>query len=189
MHLLSLSPVPILHFCSAIFFIMYEDTLTFFMFKKLTLAEIEVFLNIGQIATVFIGALVLPNENVTFSLILRVFIMFAGVLLIILGKRDTIASTESVESAKGFNLWIYALMATAPVAMVLINIPMATLRILNQVTIPFYMCVISTVVYGLWNILNRSHFMPTEDEFKVHSKMLFWVLTIIVNGPCYNLAW
>ena len=46
-HLLSLSPVPMLHFCSAIFFIMYEDTLTFFMFKKLTLAEIEVFLNIG----------------------------------------------------------------------------------------------------------------------------------------------
>ena len=80
-------------------------------------------------------------------------------------------------------------MATAPVAMVLINIPMATLRVLNQVTIPFYMCVISTVVYGLWNILNRSHFMPTEDEFKVHSKLLFWVLTIIVNGPCYNLAW
>ena len=80
-------------------------------------------------------------------------------------------------------------MATAPVAMVLINIPMATLRVLNQVTIPFYMCVISMAVYGLWNIFNKSHFMPTEDEFKVHSKMLFWVLTIVVNGPCYNLAW
>ena len=72
---------------------MYEDTLTFFMFKKMTLAEIEVFLNIGQIATVFIGALVLKNENVTLSLITKVIIMFAGVLLIILGKRDTIAST------------------------------------------------------------------------------------------------
>ena len=131
MHLLSLSPVPILHFCSAIFFIMYEDTLTFFMFKKMTLAEIEVFLNIGQIATVFIGALVLKNENVTLSLITKVIVMFAGVLLIILGKRDTIASTQSVESAKGFNLWFFALMATAPVAMVLINIPMATLRVLN----------------------------------------------------------
>ena len=128
MHLLNLKNVPILAFCSAIFFIMYEDTLTFVMLKLLTLAEVEVFLNIGQIMTVFIGALCLKNEGVTWPLILRVIIMFVGVMLIILGKRDTVGRTESEESANEFNLWYFAVMATAPVAIVLINIPMSFLR-------------------------------------------------------------
>ena len=107
---------------------MYEDTLTFVMLKLLTLAEVEVFLNIGQIGTVFIGALCLKNEGVTWSLILRVVIMFIGVMLIILGKRDTVGRTESEENAEEFNLWYFAVMGTGPIAIVLINIPLSFLR-------------------------------------------------------------
>ena len=54
--------------------------------------------------------------------------MFVGVMLIILGKRDTVGRTESEEIAKEFNLWYFAVMGTAPVAIVLINIPMSFLR-------------------------------------------------------------
>ena len=60
------------------------------MLKVLSLAEVEVFLNIGQISTVFVGALVLKNENVTCTHIIKVIIMFIGVMFIILGKRKTV---------------------------------------------------------------------------------------------------
>ena len=86
MHLLSPRTVPPFHLLCAIICIMYEDSLTFIMFKILSLAEIEVFLNIGQIATVFIGALVLKDERLSIPHVLKVVIMFIGVLLIILGK-------------------------------------------------------------------------------------------------------
>ena len=83
-----------MNFICAIFFILYEDSLTFVMFKILTLAEIEVFLNIGQISTVLVGALVLKNEGVSIKLIIKVVIMFVGVMLIVLGKRKTVERTE-----------------------------------------------------------------------------------------------
>ena len=51
------------------------------------------------------------------------------------------------------------------------------------------MCVISIVFYGVYNMFNMEAFMPNQDEFEVHSQRLFWLLTIAVNGPCYNLAW
>ena len=31
--------------------------------------------------------------------------------------------------------------------------------------------------------------MPSDDEAKVHGRAIFWLLSIIVNGACYNLAW
>ena len=58
------------------------------------MAEVGVFLNLGQISTVFIGALVLKNENVTCSHVVKVIIMFVGVMFIILGKRKTIELTN-----------------------------------------------------------------------------------------------
>ena len=80
-------------------------------------------------------------------------------------------------------------MGTAPVAMVMINLPMAKLRELNAVVLPFWMCTISVVIYGVINIINKEHFLPDEEECEKHSKKLFWILTILVNGVCYNLAW
>ena len=80
-------------------------------------------------------------------------------------------------------------MATAPVAIVLINIPMATLRVLHQVVMPFYMCLFSVLLYGVYNIFNKDHFLPDDEEFEIHGRRLFWILTVLVNGVCYNLAW
>ena len=80
-------------------------------------------------------------------------------------------------------------MATGPVAIVLINIPMSALRKLNHVVMPFYMCTIGIVIYGIINIINKDHFIPDPPEFERHSPLLFWLLTILVNGICYNLAW
>ena len=111
----------------------------------------------------FIGALVLKNESLTCGHVVKVIIMFVGVMLIILGKRKTVELTKH-EEGKSFNLWYFAIMATAPLAIVLINIPMATLRVLNQVVVPFYMCCISTVVYGIVCIIQYDRFMPTDEE-------------------------
>ena len=115
--------------------------------------------------------------------------MFIGVMLIILGKQKTVELTNHDEKAEAFNLWYYAIMATAPIAIILINIPMATLRVLNRVVVPFYMCCISTVVYGIVCIIQYEHFMPSDEEAKVHGRAIFWLLSVVVNGACYNLAW
>ena len=69
------------------------------MLRVLSMAEVEVFNNLGQISTVFIGALVLKNENVTWSQVVKVIIMFIGVMLIILGKRKTVELTNSSKDA------------------------------------------------------------------------------------------
>lgn len=85
-HVLNPKNFPALTFACAIFFILYEDTVTFFMFRVLALAEVTVFLNLGPILTVFAGALCLKNEVVGLEHIVKVVISFIGVLLIVLGK-------------------------------------------------------------------------------------------------------
>lgn len=88
-------------------------------------------------------------------------------------------------------MWYFGVMATVPIAIVMIYVPMATLRELSNYTIamPFYMCLASVISYGLFNIAVGDSFFPDDSELEEHGIAVFWVLTFIVNGVLYNLAW
>ena len=80
-------------------------------------------------------------------------------------------------------------MAIAPIAIVVINLMMAQLRNLHQIVIPFYMTTSTWILYGVISIFYRDGFLPSQEDFDRHGKILFWVMVLLVNGLCNVCAW
>ena len=61
------------------------------MIKRLSIAEVAMFLNLGPILTVFVAGCFIASEGAKCSDTIKVILSFIGVVLIVLGKKQAIA--------------------------------------------------------------------------------------------------
>ena len=113
----------------------------------------------------------MKDERVTFPAVLKVSISFIGVTMVILGKKETIERTTGASFAYSdekmeYHLWYYAVMALVPSAIATYNFTLGYLRGLNPKFIPFYMTIVSIIVYGVMMCFftELGNTLPSDEE-------------------------
>ena len=74
----------------AVSLILFVMVLAYTMIKRLPVAEVAMFLNFGPILTVFFAGCFSASEAAKCSDTIKVIIAFAGVIMIVLGKKFAI---------------------------------------------------------------------------------------------------
>lgn len=137
------------------------------MIKYLSLAEVTIFLNMGPILTVFVFSCFLATDAGTYKKCadsLKLLIGLIGVVMIIVGKNSYITDNEKTDHYWHSELWYYAVIAIAPIAIVIINLNLASMRNLHYIVTPFYICVLTLIVCGIIGVCDRKNFLPAREE-------------------------
>ena len=81
-------------------------------------------------------------------------------------------------------------MALVPSAIATYNFTLGYLRGLNPKFIPFYMTILSIIVYGIMMCFftEMGNTLPTEEELEKNGIHVFWILSLGLNGFCYLIA-
>ena len=80
--------------------------------------------------------------------------------MIIVGKYSYITDNEKSDHYELSLLWIYGVMAIAPIAIVIINLNLASMRNLHYIVTPFYTCVLTLIVCGIIGVCIQENFLP-----------------------------
>ena len=84
--------------------------------------------------------------------------------MIIVGKNSYITDNEKTDHYWPSELWYYGVMAIAPIAIVIINLNLASMRNLHYIVTPFYICVLTLIVCGIIGVCDRENFLPVMEE-------------------------
>ena len=79
-------------------------------------------------------------------------------------------------------------MAIAPIAIVIINLNLSSMRNLHFIVTPFYISILTLIFCGIVGICDRKKFLPPKEELEEGGMVLFWILVIVVNGSCNVFA-
>ena len=171
------------------FSILLVQGLAFFMIKYLPLTEVTIFLSMGPILTVFVSSCFLADAALKTKTIetLKLIVGCIGVIMIVIGKKVYMDEHGSVDLWPT-KLWHYGVIALAPIAIVIINLSLSTMRNLHYIVTPFYISVLTVTICGVIGLFNMESFLPQKQEFQSSGVWLFWVLVVVVNGSCNVFA-
>ena len=160
-HILLQRNVSCLKFSVYILSILLVQGIAFFMIKYLSLTEVTIFLSMGPILTVFFSSCFLADAALKTKAVdsLKLVVGCIGVVMIVVGKKVFITEHGTVDQWPS-KLWHYGVMALAPVAIVIINLSLSTMRNFHYIVTPFYISVLTVTVCGVIGLCDMDSFLP-----------------------------